>query len=463
MMRKIEKSRVWCVVCLLLVVALSSTGLLAAEPSGWQAGVARIDITPQETMWMAGYASRTQPADGKLTDLYAKALVLRDAEARKAVLVTLDVIGTDRSLMQAICSRLEEQYGLKREQIALCASHTHSGPVLAGNLAPLHYLVVGREHQDLIERYTAELQDQVVRLVGMALGALQPVDVSWGSGKATFAVNRRNNRPEGDIEQLRAEGKLVGPSDHDVPVLAVHDAQGQLKAAVFGYACHATVLSGNQWSGDYPGHAQLEVERDFPGCQAMFWAGCGADQNPLPRRQVELAEKYGRQLADAVKDVLTGEMKPVAPTLVARYREIDLPLSELPTREQIETDAQSQNRYVAARATMLLEKLDQTGRLDPTYPYPVQTWQLGDEVQFVILGGEVVVDFALRLKSEQRGTATWVAGFANDVMAYIASRRVLIEGGYEGATAMVYYGLPTSWALESEDMIIQEVHRQLGR
>jgi neutral ceramidase len=353
-----------------------------------------------------------------------------------------------RATINHMESGLPENDSRPLAQIALCASHTHSGPVLAGNLAPLHYLVVGREHQDLIERYTADLQDRVVQVVGMALEQMVPVDVSWGNGRATFAVNRRNNRPEGDIEQLRAEGRLVGPSDHDVPVLAVHDKQGDLKTVVFGYACHATVLSDYQWNGDYPGYAQIEVERDFPGCQAMFWAGCGADQNPLPRRQVELAERYGRQLADAVKDVLTGEMTPVAPVLVAQYREIDLPLAELPTREQIEADTQSDNRYVAARATMLLDKIEQSGKLDQTYPYPVQTWQLGDQIQFAMLGGEVVVDFALRLKSEQRGPETWVAGFANDVMAYIASRRVLIEGGYEGATAMVYYGLPTSWALE---------------
>ncbi len=446
-----------------LVVAFTTTGLLADESAspGWLGGVARVEIPPSEPMWMAGYASRNRPAEGKQTGLYAKALVLQDADQQKMVLVTLDIIGTDRSLMQAICSRLEDRYGLRREQIALCASHTHSGPVLAGNLAPLHYMVVGREHQELIEDYTDWLTDQVVQLVGQARQQMASVDVSWGSGHATFAVNRRNNRPEGDIEQLRADGLLVGPSDHDVPVLAVRDSQGQLKAVVFGYACHATVLSDYYWNGDYPGYAQIELERAFPGCQAMFWTGCGADQNPLPRRDLELAKKYGRELAEAVQKVLDAPMKPVTANLVTRYREIDLPLADLPTREQIEADVQSENRYVAARATMLLEQLEAAGKLDQTYPYPVQTWRLGDEIQFIILGGEVVVDFAIRLKSELRGQATWVAGFANDVMAYIASRRILTEGGYEGATAMVYYGLPTTWAMESEDMIIEEVHRQL--
>ena len=111
---------------------------------------------------------------------------------------------------------------------------------------------------------------------------------------------------------------------------------------------------------------------------------------------------------------------------------------------------------------MLLEQLQRDRDLRTTYPYPVQTWQLGDEIQFVLLGGEVVVDFALRLKSELQGTRTWVAGYSNDVMAYIASRRVLAEGGYEGGSAMVYYGLPGRWAPESEDLIVGEVRRQLS-
>jgi hypothetical protein len=85
---------------------------------------------------------------------------------------------------------------------------------------------------------------------------------------------------------------------------------------------------------------------------------------------------------------------------------------------------------------------------------------LGDGPRWVILGGEVVVDFSIRLKSELDPERTWVAGYANDVMAYIPSLRVLREGGYEGAGAMLYYGLPSAWNEEVEKSIVQEVHRQ---
>ena len=83
-------------------------------------------------------------------------------------------------------------------------------------------------------------------------------------------------------------------------------------------------------------------------------------------------------------------------------------------------------------------------------------------MRFIALGGEVVVDYALRLKHELTGPQTWVAAYANDVMAYVPSRRVLSEGGYEGGGAMVYYGQPTTWSEQVESQIMAEITRQAG-
>lgn len=431
------------------------------EPTSWRAGTSKANITPERFMWMSGYGSRNRPADGKLTDLWAKTLVIEDADKKQAVLITLDLIGIGRKMSVEICQKIQNKYSIPRHRIAICTSHTHTGPALADNLMPLHYLVVDSDQQKLIADYSEKIKVKIVDAVGQAIKDLEPSTLSWGSGKTTFAVNRRNNS-EAKVPQLRAEGKLQGPVDHDVPVLAVHDKEQQLKAVVFGYACHATVLSFYKWSGDYPGFAQIELEEMHPGCQAMFWAGCGGDQNPLPRRQVDLARRYGRELAQAVDAVLSKKLTPLESSLNTDYREVGLPLSSLPTRKQIEGDAESSNRFVKARARFLLEQLDQNGKLSSTYPYPVQTWQIGGQIQWVFLGGEVVVDYAVRIKLENQESRTWVAGYSNDVMAYIASRRILKEGGYEGASAMIYYGLPTSWAPASENMIVDEVNRQLG-
>jgi len=128
---------------------------------------------------------------------------------------------------------------------------------------------------------------------------------------------------------------LNGPNDYAVPVLKVMNEAGNLMAVVFGYACHATVLSIYHLSGDYPGFAQIELEKMHPGITAMFFQGAGADQNPLPRRTVYLAQQYGRELAAAVDRVLSEEMRILAPSISTAYSEIRLPLSKPPTREEL--------------------------------------------------------------------------------------------------------------------------------
>jgi hypothetical protein len=440
----------------LAVCAISET---APAADAWKAGVATANITPEKPMWMAGYAARTRPAEGKMTELWAKALALEGAAGKRVVLITLDLVGIDKGLSDAIRDELKAKHQLDRSQIAINCSHTHSGPVVARNLRPMHFYALDAGQQALVKEYADRLQNVVVETVGQALGSLAPAELSWGNGTATFAVNRRNNKAD-EVPGLRAAGKLVGPQDHDVPVLAVKSADGKLLAVAFGYACHATVLDGYAWSGDYPGFAQIELEKAHPGCVALFWSGCGADQNPLPRRQVELAEQYGRDLAAAVDKVLAGTLAKVPPQLATSYTEIDLPLAALPTKDDLIAQTKDSNKYIVMRAQMLLEDIAAGKPLSPTYPYPVQTWKLGSDVTWLFLGGEVVVDFPLRLKGELSGTKTWVAGYTNDVMAYIPSRRVLLEGGYEGGGAMVYYGLPTVWTPEVEEKIVTEALRQ---
>ena len=445
-------------VCLMAISSMLISALFAehANAEDWKAGVAKQKITPGELMWMAGYGSRNHSATGLLNDLHAKALVLEDAKGNRVALITVDLVGISPDLTKPICDELQAKYGLARSHVAICCSHTHSGPVVGHNLQTLHYDQVDAAQQQQIDLYAAELKEKIVALVGRAVDNLAPSQLSFGTGKAAFAVNRRNNK-EADAASLRAAGQLVGPSDHDVPVLRIADADGKLKAVLFGYACHATVLDGYDWSSDYPGFAQSELEAGHPGATALFFAGCGADQNPLPRRKVELASQYGRDLAASVEAVLKEKLEPVTGDLQAGWTQVPLEIAKTPTKEEIEQDAKSADRYVSARARLYLAKLAAGESLPKTYPYPIQVWRLGSKLVFVALGGEVVVDYALAIKQQLGGEGTWVAGYSNDVMAYIPSRRVLAEGGYEGGGAMVYYSLPSPWAPSVEKTILDAV------
>jgi hypothetical protein len=437
-----------------LLVLSSACASQALAADGWRAGAVKVVITPAEFVWMSGYP-RTHAADGKLQDLWAKAVAFEDSAGHRAVLITMDLIGIDRPTSGRICDQLALRHKLERRQVAINASHTHGGPVVGRNLEGMYS--IGDDEWRKVDAYTCQLTDKLVALAGEAIDRLRPSRIAWSQGYCTVAVNRREN-PRNDVNKLRALGAVRGPSDYDLPVLTVRDTSGKLQAVVFGYACHPTTLDiPYQWSADYPGYAQEALEAAHPGAVAMFCAGCGGDQAPRPRDTLALTEAYGRRVAAAVEEVLAGFMRPLSGSLATQYGEIELRLDKPPNREELQASTKSKNQYTARLARRLLAELDAGIPLRASYPYPVQVWQLGD-LRWVFLGGEIVVDYALRVKREL-GPPTWVAGYSNDVMAYIPSLRVLREGGYEGANSMVYYGFPQPWSQDVEAQIIDLVHQ----
>ena len=432
----------------------------AAEPAvdgfPWQAGVARKVITPETAVWLAGYGTR-RPPDGKLHDLWMKALSLEDAEGNRVVLITSDFQGVPKMMSDRVFAQLEEKFGLPRSNVMLTFSHNHCGPRLGDDL--VDYYPVDADQVALVMEYTDLMVAETVELVGESLSARKPARLQQGEGRATFAVNRRNNR-EADIPDLIARGvPLIGPVDHSVPVLTVTRPDNELEAILFGYACHPTTLSFQTWCGDYPGFAQLELEEAHPGVTAMFVNTCGGDQNPLPRRTVELCERYGHLLATAVEESLAQPLKPVSAGVRTAFEHVDLAYEEVVTREQLTERLNDSNAILARWANRMIGKLDAGDTFETAYPYPVHVWQLGGEMLMIGMGAETVVDYALRFKQEF-GEGTWVCGYADDMIAYIPSRRVWEEGGYEGGRRLYEYGRPAyRWAGDIEDRISESVHR----
>jgi neutral ceramidase len=426
----------------------------------WKAGVAKANITPEVPLFLAGYAGRNKPADGKVTDLWIKVLALEDGRGHRAIILSSDLLGIPRSIYERVTASLKEKFKLEPDQILLTASHTHCGPVLRGALYDIYPL--DEQQRSLIEKYSTELEAQIIETTGRALADLSPARLAAGQGKTAFAVNRRNN-PEGKVPVLTAGGMLKGPVDHDVPVLAVFLPDGKLKAVLFGYACHNTTMSFTKWCGDYAGYAQIALEKSHPEATAMFFMGCGADQNPLPRRQVSLAERYGNMLAAAVEETLLAPTRALTPDLKTSLEMVTLNFGPELTEAELERLRDDKNATHHRWATRLLADLKAGRPLMRTYPFPIQAWRFGDEQLLLTLGGEVVVDYALKFKKEF-GPRTWVAGYCNDVMTYIPSLRVLKEGGYEGGGAMAVYGLPTErWADDVEELITAGVQRQVGK
>ena len=134
-----------------------------------------------------------------------------------------------------------------------------------------------------------------------------------------------------------------------------------------------------------PGPRRMSSSRRHPGTVVLFWAGCGADQNPVPRRSVEFVTQYGQQLADGVDTALQSPMQTIDSQLEVKYEEIDLRFAALPTRGALETDAAGKPPRTFW-AKHLLDTWDREGALPSTYPYPVQVWQLGAGVGVGVSG-----------------------------------------------------------------------------
>ncbi|HZT30128.1 MAG TPA: neutral/alkaline non-lysosomal ceramidase N-terminal domain-containing protein [Bryobacteraceae bacterium] len=411
--------------------------------------MAAVDITPSKSIWMAGYAARKHSSEGALQPIHAKALALEDRSGRPAVLVTTDLLGLTAKVAGNIAERAEKQYHLTRDRLMFNSSHTHCGPVIDRMLA-VAYDLTPQQWAD-IDDYTRALEDKIVGVIGAALNGMHPARLSFGHTQAGFAKNRRTSFDPN------------GPVDHDVPFLKIEDPKGNLRGVVFGYACHNTTIDANvcQFNGDYAGFAQADLERRFPGATAFFVEGCGADANPNPRGTVEHARTHGQDLAGAVAQALSGKLDAVGGPLATRFEHVTVEFATPPTRQELEARLQDKNPYIRRHAQAMLDILNRGGQLRTTYPYPIQVWQFGKDLTLVALGGEVVVDYALRLKRELGAARLWVAGYSNDVFAYIPSRRVLQEGGYEGGGAMIYYVEPGPFAPSVEETIISKTEEMV--
>jgi neutral ceramidase len=447
-----------------LLAALSPTTETRAQKTsgGWKAGVARAVITPEKPTWMAGYASRTKPSEGKLHDLYAKALALEDDRRNRVVIVTSDLLGLSRELSEAVATEALRRYKLRREQLMLTSSHTHTGPVLKQSLRGAYDLNAAQTAA--VVEYTDGLQQRLVAVIGDALKDLSPARLAFGRGEAHFGVNRREMTPRG----INFGVDRNGPADSDVPVLRVESPQGSLRAALFSYACHNTTMTGEHYllSGDYAGFACAAVEQAHPGAAAMFMSGCGADINPYPRGTVELAREHGAALAKTVNQVLGGRMQGVHGRVKTAFDHVKLPFAPPPTKEEFQSRLSDSNVFRRRHAERMIARLERDGKLISEYSYPIQVFQLGEGPTLVALAGEVAVDYARRLKRELGVEGMWVVGYANDVFAYVPTVRILNEGGYEADFSMIYYDLPGRFAPTVEDTIINKVHeltRRVGR
>jgi hypothetical protein len=448
--------------CLLLIPA-ATAGAAEAER---RIGLASVCITPEEPVWLYGYASKSRfrPFESTLDDIYAKAMAIESEGGEPVVLITADLCVLREPEETALCKVIMGKTGLARRQILLNWSHTHSGPMIG--TSDLNRYPVPKEDLERTKTYTEWLWNKLADVAAAALDDMKPAHLSWGVGQVDFVKNRRRFDQEGTYC-----GMAPNPDryvDRNVPVLRIDDANGQLRGVVFGCACHPVTLgnTSNRLSGDYPSFARQYIERQYPGAQTLFVQGCGADANPDPRAtedQVQLVQRQGNTLGAEVCRVVEGALKPVRGSLRVDFRRVDLPMKPVPPRQQLDQLAKGPF-WESHNARRILGALQRSETIPAHYRAPLALWQFGDDLTLVAISGEVVSDYVPLVAETLKSERLWVAGYCNQVFGYLPSAKVVKEGGYE---TLGLVSAHIGWfSAQAQDVVlasVREMSRAAGR
>lgn len=421
-----------------------------------EVGVARVDITPVGPVRLSGFAARSKSQTDKvLHRLWAKAVVFGSDAQGPSVFITVDLLGIQWRIASQLVDRLSKKTGIDRAQIVIAASHTHGGPevgILMNHLQcrgdyPTTYgfsdSLLSLDQLIQIAAFNEWLSERLEEVALAALENRKPSLVAWGQGRVSFAVNRRT---------------AGGPVDQALPILRVTDREGALKVILVNYACHGITLGPdvNEIHGDWMGEAQLAIEANYPGAIALVSIGCAGDAHPVKQGKLEYMKSYGREILDQVDRVISSTLQPLTSPPIGRMKWVKLPFSNVPTVSELIrlTGDRTVKGYYARLA---LERIQRGEVLPAALDYPIQVWSFGNDLLMVNMGSEVVVDYAIRLKAELGADRLWMNAYSNDVSCYIASRRVLREGGYEADASMYWFDKPSPLSEDVEEIIVNTV------
>lgn len=350
--------------------APSAAPAAAKEKYTWQgqllAGAAKIDITPEHTR---------QPVHDKV---HARVLVL-EIDGKRLAFVSVDLgIYTSEHLVAAC----KEKFGLS--QILLSSSHTHSGP--------------GGE-------YKAFYEEQIMQAMDTAVKDLFPARIS--AGRRSFpqlGFNRLVVREDGhsreswvsDDHYLCENPDRIpfGPVDPEVGIIKIEDTNGQPRAILMNYACHADVVCQNYAvSADYPGVACRKVEEAFgPNLTCLFVQGAAGNIESLiissRRTGPEDPFQTDYNSIERVGHLLSYEAIKLAKSLAAK-----------PTKE--------------TTLRFMNDSLKFTGRYDQDKDFDIHicTLLINDEIAIASVPGEPFIQLQLEWKQKLTVPQPFVFGY----------------------------------------------------
>ncbi|HDP80814.1 MAG TPA: hypothetical protein ENN21_08225 [Spirochaetes bacterium] len=452
------------------------------------AGVARRVISPGKGMYLVGYEDRSGGARTVHDDLYATALALHDGKSM-AVLITADILCLHGDVVGRVKDRIEKKTAVPRDNILVCCSHTHSGPV---GYAPEKITPVDRARHLLRRllllpaglrqprgigfnrRYLRFLADRCFEAAVEAVAGLRPAAIEGGAGEAEEAVNRRELTETGEMVIGVNEG---GSVDRAVRVLRVKDGERTM-AVIVNHACHAVTLGPNNYavSADWVGAMRSMVEARAGGMCLFIQGACG---NINPRTELWTEDNFpdlqrigglvGHEVLRVLERVKPLRTSPVAAARRVLDAELETPveLKGLPVRKIYCTMLRRLTGYPGFIIEPFLAlRYPWKTRVDKTnggYTTPIElnALRVGDAV-IAAVSVEPFVETGLAVAGASPAPMTLFAGYTNGMTSYLPTAEEHARGGYEVNLVPYVYRLPGIYAAGVEAAVVKELGEMIA-
>jgi hypothetical protein len=417
------------------------------------AGVKQYDITPHRGVRLAGYPHFPRENEGFHDSLYVTAIYISNG-VEEFAFAALDILFFSKKYATEVRKRINEACGIPEKNILINCSHTHSGPWAAGN--PELEATAEGSTGDIDEEYISVLLDNIAKAVTEAKKCSFPATVGFGVGHIGAESGIGGNRRDKN-----------GVVDDSLNILAVKNAQGQLKGVIANYSLHPTFLHEDSMlvSADYPAYLRYELTEKFPGAVVGFAQGTSGDQSSRYFRQgqsFDEAERVGRLMGKKAAEIIENMTYESDFTMAHASKEVEIRIRKYPPISELEEDVRVRTAYyeklkaegasyldVQNANLRMLGAEDKLGyaiclrdgiRIDlyaDENPAEVSAFRMGDHI---ICGypGEVFVHYGLTVKEKSPAKSTFVFELADGCLpGYCITDDAYEEDGYEAGNCLL--------------------------
>jgi hypothetical protein len=412
-------------------------------------GTAKVDITPERPVPLAGFARRKGVFEAVERPLYARVWFFEqqagDGKREKALLIQADLIWWGSDQVQRIVKELKEKWDLDEASVILHATHNHSGPQTSHRFTPS----LGIPDR----KYLLKMKSLILAAVATAHAGLEPVTIEKGVGECRIGINRRKIVAGEVITAPNSDG----PLDSEITVIRFRSRLNTLKGVMFHYTCHPTIVGENKITSEFPGVAMENVEQVLgDGVVASYLQGCCGDIRPTLIRDdafylgnMSDVSDLGTRLSDEVLSVLEKSMDLLSPAVFAARRlSVNLPFQRLPAIDELYTASEKEG--VLGEWGRLLQA--DPVRIQSSIPMEVGVIHIAQGLSFLTMNAEVVVEYGLFIKELSSNTVLPIP-YSNGMIGYVPTAKQLFEGGYEPDNSTLYFGLPSRFDVQLESMI----------